>query len=813
MIAYQASVVAGQVAAGATLTVLRGTVSVVHGDGNAISPAGNGLAMGVGDRVATVGSSSALVTFFDGSEVELGGDTTIVLQELTNGPGRQVTISIENVLGSTINRVATLTDPGSSYRVTAGGSVALVRGTVFGHRHEASGAVTVYLTQATNTVTFPYDSNQMHPGEVCTYTARGDLLCGNAGGGDIWTVLANGDSAGTVGGTDNPGTSNGSQTRSEQPHRQTAGQEPPDQEPDDVNQPPSNSPSPLTPTATATLRSSGSGEQPTPTATATTVPAGTPTPTVTPGGPTFTPTQTPTPTATATATPTATPLPAGPATMTVNSLADNNVRDSVLTLREAIMLATGLLNYADLTPAEQAQITGGTGGPAFADTIIFDPAAFSLVGGPTTLAKLAPMGDDDLVAAADLSDGHLLRAPAALTTLTLTSPLPPLATGHDMITGNGNVLLQGGSGFTGITIQSDGNTVRGLRLRGFANGIVISSGTGNVIGGSTAAARNVIGENVGAGIVVRGSNTTIQGNYVGLNATGDVDANGSGIQVSGAAGGTLIGGTTSGAGNVISGNTGDGVTLSAVSDAPNRLVGNVIGLDPTGASPRPNGVGVTVASGAAGNVIGAAGTGNVIGRNSRAGIVLGAATTVQGNAIGTNLAGTAVLGNGAEGIVVDGANSLIGGTGTGEGNVIANNSSDGIAASGGEAVNQNTFRTNRIFDNGGDAITVGRDAQHNAEPPELTGAFANNRHVEGFAGCEITPCVLELFDNDPGENEARRPIGTFTLQKGGFFSVTVSQPLTVGHNITATLTLNAGDTSAISDPIEVTADDNDDVST
>src|SRR6266498_3537841 len=39
MIAYQASVVAGQVGAGATLTVLRGTVSMVRSDGGAVAPA------------------------------------------------------------------------------------------------------------------------------------------------------------------------------------------------------------------------------------------------------------------------------------------------------------------------------------------------------------------------------------------------------------------------------------------------------------------------------------------------------------------------------------------------------------------------------------------------------------------------------------------------------------------------------------------------------------------------------------------------------------------------------------------------------
>src|SRR3989442_11912430 len=49
--------------------------------------------------------------------------------------------------------------------------------------------------------------------------------------------------------------------------------------------------------------------------------------------------------------------------------------------------------------------------------------------------------------------------------------------------GNGNVLLQGAGGFDGLTVQSSGNTIRGLRLRGFANGIVVSAGSSNTIGG------------------------------------------------------------------------------------------------------------------------------------------------------------------------------------------------------------------------------------------------------------------------------------------------------------------------------------------
>src|SRR4051794_11799225 len=51
---------------GATLTVLRGSAAVLRSDGRPVSPAANGLTLAAGDQVATVGRSSALVTFFEG---------------------------------------------------------------------------------------------------------------------------------------------------------------------------------------------------------------------------------------------------------------------------------------------------------------------------------------------------------------------------------------------------------------------------------------------------------------------------------------------------------------------------------------------------------------------------------------------------------------------------------------------------------------------------------------------------------------------------------------------------------------------------
>jgi CSLREA domain-containing protein len=49
------------------------------------------------------------------------------------------------------------------------------------------------------------------------------------------------------------------------------------------------------------------------------------------------------------------------ARITVNSTDDSNIRNAVLTLREAILVANGTLNVPALTVAEQAQINGTVG--------------------------------------------------------------------------------------------------------------------------------------------------------------------------------------------------------------------------------------------------------------------------------------------------------------------------------------------------------------------------------------------------------------------------------------------------------------------
>src|SRR6478735_5728582 len=71
-----------QVGPGASLTVVRGSVAVKRPDGTAIYPAGTGLTLALGDVVGTLERTRAIVTFFSGTEIELGSNTTIVIRRL-----------------------------------------------------------------------------------------------------------------------------------------------------------------------------------------------------------------------------------------------------------------------------------------------------------------------------------------------------------------------------------------------------------------------------------------------------------------------------------------------------------------------------------------------------------------------------------------------------------------------------------------------------------------------------------------------------------------------------------------------------------
>jgi hypothetical protein len=85
------------------------------------------------------------------------------------------------------------------------------------------------------------------------------------------------------------------------------------------------------------------------------------------------------------------------ATITVNSTDDSNIRNAILTLREAILIANGTLNVPALTVAEQAQINGTVGTAADRDTIAFNIGAIGSLQLIQPLSALPPISDPAIV--------------------------------------------------------------------------------------------------------------------------------------------------------------------------------------------------------------------------------------------------------------------------------------------------------------------------------------------------------------------------------------------------------------------------------
>ena len=349
---------------------------------------------------------------------------------------------------------------------------------------------------------------------------------------------------------------------------------------------------------------------------------------------------------------------------------------------------------------------------------------------------------------------------------------------------------------------STGNLVQGnfigTDLTGTANlgnsddGVLIQQGpVGNTIGGTTTAARNVISGNGGFGVSIGlATSNVVQGNFIGTDVTGAKALGNSrgGVIIQDAASNT-IGGATASARNIISGNTGNGITIDGSTATANLLQGNFIGTDVTGTLARGNsGNGMQISSGATNNTIGGTvgGAGNLIAANNANGIyITGSGTSanpVLGNFIGTNASG-ANLGNGA-GVAIDNsaANNTIGGTGAGAGNVISSNSGDGIdISSDGNFVQGNKIGTDVMGSSslGNQGAGVSISGSNNTIGGTESGAgnvISGNKDY----GISVTGGNNSLLNNLIGTNAA----GTAALGNG-LSGITLQQSAanTIGGNV------------------------------
>jgi parallel beta-helix repeat protein len=247
-------------------------------------------------------------------------------------------------------------------------------------------------------------------------------------------------------------------------------------------------------------------------------------------------------------------------------------------------------------------------------------------------------------------------------------------------------------------------------------GVHLSDGTHhNLIGG--AGQGNVISGNEFGVYIEASAANIVAGNIIGLPADGlnAIDnhlGNQGGIFIVKGSRDNLIGGTSPGARNVISGNGisdsyGQGIYLYDVSTTNNTVQGNYIGVDISGARPAGNRAhGVLVGNGAHGNAIGGAtpGTGNVIAYNGLGGIWLdSSANLVASNLIGMGVDRTTVLPNQQNGIHIRGDGNIIGPS-----NLIAYNQLSGIKLNG----SNTTIVSNIIQGNHRSGICVAGTGTH-----------------------------------------------------------------------------------------------------
>ena len=163
-----------------------------------------------------------------------------------------------------------------------------------------------------------------------------------------------------------------------------------------------------------------------------------------------------------------------------------------------------------------------------------------------------------------------------------------------------------------------------------------------------------------------------------------------GVKIINGSSGNLVGGTTAAARDIISANASNGVEIDGVGTSANQVVGDNIGTDASGTKALGNAdSGVYLSAGSSSNTVGGttAGTRNVISANGSNGVMIDTGScvnTIAGNYIAANATGTMSLGNLASGVfITGGANSnLIGGTSGAGGNFIAYNNGDGVYIQG-----------------------------------------------------------------------------------------------------------------------------------
>jgi parallel beta-helix repeat protein len=359
--------------------------------------------------------------------------------------------------------------------------------------------------------------------------------------------------------------------------------------------------------------------------------------------------------------------------------------------------------------------------------------------------------------------------------------------------GDGMLITSSGGGIsihTGNIVSRNGDN--GIELSGIATGVAIYADLIGTNTNGTIAMPN--GEN---GVLIDGN---AHDNSIGSLAVGATSTN----PTTNAMNATRT---------IISGNTGNGVAVVG-SAYDNQIINCYIGIATLGGGTIPNGgSGVYLGELSLQTTVGGStsGLGNVISGNLGNGITINSSglNVIQGDEIGTDPSGLTAFPNGGDGVLVNiSAFNLIGGTTAGAPNTIAFNEGGGVLVNAGFGA---SIRRNSIFNNQDAGIVLQSDANGDETAPLLTHTKKEGPLLGIGGNLQAKPdstYQIELFSNEDGQTSTTSgqtylSTQTVTTNAQGFvrFRFYVMPSVAKGVFFTTTATSKANDTSEFSDRI------------
>ena len=283
------------------------------------------------------------------------------------------------------------------------------------------------------------------------------------------------------------------------------------------------------------------------------------------------------------------------ATYTVNSAYDDGLDinpnfclpGETCTLRAAIQLA----NQDAAADTIAFNINGGgpvTISPATALPVVTQPLTIDGYTQPGSSPNTLTVGNNALINVridgffAGDTNGLVIQAPdSALRGLAVTR----FGINGVMVLVNGAANARIAGNFIGTDGSGSAQDIGGNLLNG-GSGIHIGNGAGSIVGGPAPSDRNVVLGSIGMAVVGNVLYTSVQGNYIGTDRSGNAPRNtGDGVTVQGVGSVTIKG-------NVI-GALHNGVIINGASSS-NAVIGNRIGVGEAGASIAGDGHGVWI---------------------------------------------------------------------------------------------------------------------------------------------------------------------------------------------------------------------------